>query len=65
MGGDPARLRVTDHAVDAAADLEADPRNLRALAAARGAAHDDDRRADDGRGDLCTPRMQRQALVVA
>ncbi len=50
--GDPARLRVADHAALAAPHGEADLGDLRGLARARLAADDDDLVVADGRGDL-------------
>ena len=51
-GGDAAGLGMADHAVDAAAELEADLGQLGGLARAGGTAEDDDLVVADGLGDL-------------
>ena len=61
---DAPRLRVADHAFDAAAGLEAELRQLRRLAAARVAADDDDAMRLDRREQLLARRRDRQRLRI-
>ena len=63
--GDAARLGVADQAVEAAAEFEADLRQLRRLARAGLAADDDDLMLLDGCRDLGAARIDRQRLVIA
>ena len=62
--GDAPRLGMANESRDAAPHLQADPRNLRALAAARRTAHDDDRVLGDRRGNRAAPCMHGQGFVV-
>ena len=59
-GGDPARLRVADQAVDAAAEFEADLRQLGGLARAGLAGHDHHLVVADRGGDVVLALRDRQ-----
>ena len=63
-GGDASRLGVADHALDAAAELEADLGQLCGLAGAGLSRHDDDLVVADGRGDIGLASRDRQVLGV-
>ena len=62
-GGEPARLGVPDGAADAAAQLQADLRQLGGLARTCLAGDDDDLVLGDGPRDLVTPVADRQVGV--
>ena len=64
-GGDAAGLRVADQAVDPAAQLQADLRQLRRLARARLAADDHHLVVADGAADLVASGRDGQIVVVA
>ena len=63
-GGDPAGLGVADGPLDAAAELEADLRQLGRLARAGLAGDDDDLVVADGRGDVVAALTDRQVLGI-
>jgi hypothetical protein len=63
-GGDAARLGVADQPVGAAAQFQADLRQLRRLARAGLAADDDHLVLRDGLGDLAALRADRQLVVI-
>ena len=63
--GDPARLGVADHALDTAAELQADLGDLGGLARSRLAGHHHHLVVADRGGDLVTARGDRELLGVA